>query len=186
MNYRFSGIAVAASIAFSMPACGQFVQAGVEAGVPLNDVYVNGGSAGLTANTNRFIIGPKIEVHLPFRLGVEADALYRHSSFNGSGSSEWDFPILLKYRFRGIPLVNPFVDAGPIFNHVSEIMGFTPNQSAAGVALGGGLDFHVLFLHVQPEFRYVHWGSRNYDFAAAGSGLASSQNQVQFLIGFTF
>ncbi len=154
--------------------------------MPLNDVSVHGGSGDLTANTNRFIIGPKAELRLPFHLGVEVDALYRHYSFSGNGVSEWDFPILLKYHFRGIPLIHPFADIGPIFNHVSNITAVTPNQSAAGILVGAGLDFHALILHVEPEFRYTHWGSQNYNFAAVGSGLAANQNQAQFLVGLTF
>lgn len=169
-----------------MPAFGQFFSVGVEGGVPLNDVYVNSGSGDLTANTNRFIVGPKVELGLPFHLGVEFDALYRHYSFSGSGVSEWDFPLLLKYHFRGVPLVHPFVDAGPIFNHVSNITGVTPNQSTAGVSIGAGIDFHALLVHVEPEFRYVRWGSQNFNYSSVGSGLGSNQNQAEFLVGLTF
>jgi hypothetical protein len=170
----------------SLPAFGQLFSVGVKAGVPLNEVYGNGGSGDLTGITNRFIIGPEAELRLPFHLGVEVDALYRHYSLDGNGANEWDFPILLKYRFKGVPLLHPFVDVGPIFNHVSNISQVTSSQSASGITVGGGLDVHALFFHLTPEIRYVHWGSVNYNFAALGSALASNQNQAQFLVGFTF
>ncbi len=186
MSYRFLGALFFALGLTSLPAYGQLFSLGIKAGIPLNDVYVNGGSGDLSGITNRFIIGPEAELRLPFHLGVEVDALYRHYSLGGSGTSEWDFPILLKYNFKGVPLLHPFVDAGAIFNHVSNINLVTANQSSAALAVGGGLDVHALLLHVTPEIRYIHWGSANYNFAALGSQLASNQNQVQFLVGFTF
>jgi hypothetical protein len=185
MRHRFCTVLFLALGLASFPACGQLFSVGIKAGVPLNDGFTNSDSL-LSSTTNRYIIGPQIELRLPFHLGVEADALYRHYVVSGKGASEWDFPILLKYRFKGVPLVAPFVDAGPIFNHVSQIDSATPNQSTAGFLVGGGLDFHALIVHISPEFRYVHWGNQNYNFAALGSSLVSSQNQAQFLVGLTF
>lgn len=173
----------------SLPVRAQSLSVGVKAGIPLNDAFTdsnNGSPFSPTAITNRYIIGPQVELRLPFHLGVEADALYRHFVVNGDGASQWEFPILLKYHFKGVPLVHPFVDAGPIFNHVSDIRLATPNQSTAGLALGGGLDFHALIFHLTPEVRYVRWGSQNYNLGSLNSSLASNQNQVEFLVGFTF
>ena len=85
-----------------------------------------------------------------------------------------------------MPVLHPFVDAGPIFNHVSEIPQVTSNESVPGVVFGAGLDLHALFLHVKPEFRYIHWMDPNHDFAPLNSDLASNQNQAQFLVGITF
>ena len=56
--------------------------------MPLNDL-VNAGSTGnfnFSAQTNRYIFGGTAELRLPFGLGVEVDALYRHLSYTGSGS----------------------------------------------------------------------------------------------------
>jgi len=173
----------------SFPAFGQLFSVGVKAGVPINDAFVTSGQFDpgvLGSTTNRYIIGPQVELRLPFHLGVEADALYRHFVFAGSGSSQWEFPILLKYHFKGIPLLHPFVDAGPTFNHVSDIQLFTRNQSSAGIAIGAGLDFHALIFHLTPEFRYTHWGSQNYYLPTSSASLASNQNQAEFLVGFTF
>src|SRR5579884_2471507 len=178
MRFRFLGTLFLTLGIWSLPASAQFLSVGIKAGVPLNDAF----NGQISTTTNRYIIGPQAEVHLPFGLGVEADALYRHYAIAGQGASEWQFPILLKYRFKGVPLVRPFVDAGPVFNHVSDISLITPNQSSAGFAIGGGLDFHVLFLHLTPEIRYVRIADQNYKSAL----VSSNQNQAQFLVGFTF
>jgi hypothetical protein len=187
MHFSFSKRLLLAAIVSSLPALAQ-LSVGVKAGVPLNDAYVNAGQGQfpLFGTTDRYLIGPEIDLNLPFHLGVEADALFRHYRLGGSGVNEWDFPILVKYRFQSIPVLHPFVDAGPIFNHVSEIQSVTSNVSAPGLVIGAGVDFHALFLHIKPEFRYIHWVDPNHDFAPLNSSLASNQNQAEFLLGITF
>lgn len=186
MDYRFWRAFVLLAAAGATSAFGQFLSFGIKGGVPLNDgfVLVSGEYFAPSATTNRYIIGPEAETRLPFHLGLEADALYRHYNVNGSGISQWEFPILLKYRFKGVPLVHPFVDVGPTFNHVSNINLLTLNSSAAGIAIGAGLDFHALILHITPEFRYTYWGSRN--IQAASGNVYSNQNEAEFLVGLTF
>ncbi|HLH01300.1 MAG TPA: outer membrane beta-barrel protein [Bryobacteraceae bacterium] len=185
MRFRFVSIFVFALGLASLPASAQFLNVGVKAGVPLNDGFNITPYKDFATNTvtNPYIIGPEVGVNLPFHLGIEFDALYRHYRFLGQSGSEWQFPLLLKYRFKGVPLVRPFVDAGPVFNHVSDIPFFTQNQNSPGFAVGGGLDFHFLLLHVTPEFRYVRIADTNY---FVDSGRKSNQNQAQFLVGFTF
>src|SRR5579885_2019028 len=87
---------------------------GVRAGVPLNDAFntVSNQNFTFNTNTNRYLIGPTAELHLPFGLGVEVDVLYRHFNYQdliGSGANAvtsvntagaWEFPVLLKYRFK--------------------------------------------------------------------------------------
>ena len=61
------------------PGYSQLLSFGVKAGVPLNDAlngHSNGGGL-VSTSTDRWLIGPTIELHLPFRLSFEADALYR-------------------------------------------------------------------------------------------------------------
>ncbi len=190
MNCRFWGAVCLLAAGGSASAFGQLLSVGIKGGLPLNDGFVDTGANGPylspSSTTNRYIIGPEVEIRLPFRLGIEADALYRHYRLAGTGASQWDFPILLKYHFKGVPLLHPFVDAGPIFNHVTNISLVTPNQSTAGVAIGAGIDFHALLIHLEPELRYVRWGSENYNFSQENANLASNQNQFEFLVGLTF
>lgn len=84
------------------------------------------------------MIGPTVEVRLPFGLSVEADAIYRHFEFSQFESmrvypppneieqvytttrtfvKDWEFPLLAKYRFHA-PAVRPYVDAGPSWDLV--------------------------------------------------------------------
>jgi opacity protein-like surface antigen len=107
---------------------------GVKAGVPLNNFLDAAESQhfAFNANTNRYIVGPTAEVHLPFGLGVEVDVLYRHFDYNGSGTlagvvtssgttgRAWEFPLLAKYRIP-MKVVHPYVDAGVAWDTLSGL-----------------------------------------------------------------
>jgi opacity protein-like surface antigen len=113
----------------------QPVSYGVKGGLPLTDFIdtVSGSRATVSSVTNRYIVGPTIELRLPFGFGVEADFLYRHFSYNSTTSlidvlsslrttgNDWEFPLLLKKRFGGVGPVHPFVDAGVSFNKISGL-----------------------------------------------------------------
>src|SRR5450759_2892280 len=88
-----------------------------------------------STTTNRYIVGPTLELRLPFGLGVEADVLYRHFHYSSSSgissittnltnmdttSGAWEFPLLAKYRFKG-KIVHPFVDAGVAWDKLSGL-----------------------------------------------------------------
>ncbi len=122
---------------FSVAAFAQPFTFGVKVGAPASDALntVQSGTINFHSYTNRYLIGPTGEIHLPFGLGVEVDALYRHYNFQTVGSlgpsspnsplpgapgstittagktSAWEFPVLLKYRFP-TRIVRPFLDAG--------------------------------------------------------------------------
>ena len=112
----------------------QPVSFGLKGGLPLTDFIdtLSGSRVAVTSTTNRYIIGPSLELRLPFGFGAEVDALYRHFSYNSTAnlidvvstlrttSDNWEFPILLKKRFAAGP-VHPFVDAGVNFNKISGI-----------------------------------------------------------------
>src|SRR6516225_6844770 len=67
-----------ASTAFAQP-----FSVGVKAGLPLRDFFrvVNTGTFGYFSTSDRYIVAPMAELRLPFGLGVEFDALYRHLQF---------------------------------------------------------------------------------------------------------
>src|ERR1700679_2867444 len=71
-----------ASTAFCQP-----FSFGVKLGVPLTDFFNTVESSNFTFNatTDRYIVGPTAELHLPLGLGVEVDALYRRMSYTGTG-----------------------------------------------------------------------------------------------------
>ena len=191
-----------ASAAFCQP-----FSFGVKLGVPLTDFFNTVGSSNFTFNatTDRYIVGPTAELHLPLGLGVEVDALYRHMSYTGSGligsitsssvnSGDWEFPVLVKYRFP-MKIVRPYVDGGVAWD---KLFGLTQSvkesiatgsptvvnqNTTAGIVLGGGIDIHVK-IHIMPEIRYTRWGSAQ--FSDPTGLLRGTQNQAEFLLGITF
>ena len=119
----------------AVSACAQLFSFGVRAGVPL-DNFLNAAQSqhfAFNATTNRYIVGPTAELHLPFGFGVEFDILYRHFDYNGSGSlidvitnsrttsNAWEFPLLAKYRIPKMKIVRPYVDAGVAWDKLSGL-----------------------------------------------------------------
>ena len=183
------------SLSFCSSADAQFFSIGIKGGVPLTDAYqsVRTGNFSATAYDRRYIIGPMAEVHLPFHLGVEVDALYRRNGLQASSLrpfavavsivhiNDWQFPILGKWEPGSGP-IRPFVDAGVTYRHISSILSPVLGPSdpnTAGVTFGGGVELKLLILRISPEIRYTHWGSRA--FPAIGN-----TNQADFLVGLTF
>ncbi len=190
---------------------------GLKGGLPMTNFIdtVSGSYSTVDSVTNRYIVGPTAELRLPFGLGVEIDALYRHFNYHSSTSlvaistlratgSDWEFPLLLKKRF-GVGPIHPFIDAGVNFNKVSGLSrtvttlvfpNVTTSNSAsselkndftAGFTLGGGVEFHLLLLKITPEIRYTRWGNQQFSgIFPTGGSLTSNQNQAEFLVGFTF
>jgi hypothetical protein len=180
--------------------------AGIKAGVPLTDFVnsVQSGTFDYSAQTQRYIIGGTAELHLPLGLAIELDALYRHFEYTATGglplgsvtqktsAGNWEFPLLLKYRFP-FPVVRPYLDGGVAWDTftglkqtISEPSNpFQVNKSGAtGFVLGGGIDIHAIVLHISPELRYTRWFSA--PVTDVGGGLQAGQNQLEFLVGFTF
>jgi hypothetical protein len=137
---------------FALSAAAAFAQPfgfGVKAGVPLNDFLdaASNQSFHFNATTNRYIIGPSVELRLPFGLGVGFDALYRHFGYTGFGttpgstntvlsstttSGAWEFPLTLRYRLKGDFLLHPYVEAGVTWDKLS---GLTQDVSIAASSI---------------------------------------------------
>jgi opacity protein-like surface antigen len=201
MHFQFSRLALAAIVS-SFPAYSQFFSVGVKGGIPMTDSY-SAGSNDLSSATpydRRYIIGPTAEVHLPFHLSFEADALFRRNGFDFHYGSligqhgtlrtkvnDWQFPLLGKYELRFGPL-RPFVDAGVVYRHVSTSGSagrITPdNTNGAGFTVGGGVTLKLLLVRLSPEIRYSHWPTP--PFHTGNQVLSSTTNQADFLLGLTF
>ncbi len=196
----FAILLMAAGAALAQP-----FGAGVKVGVPLND-FVNAASSGTLsylAHTNRYVVGPFAELRLPFSIGVEFDALYRRIEYSATSgnsttsvtSGAWEFPLLLKYRLHG-KIARPFVDAGVAWDSLQgvreSILAGTPvgapaavrHNPVSGFVLGGGLDVHLLLIHIQPEIRYTRWFDKH--FLDPSGLLKSNQNQAEFMVGISF
>ncbi|WP_321474268.1 outer membrane beta-barrel protein [uncultured Paludibaculum sp.] len=197
------------------------VSVGVIGGVGLNDPFDSRSVDILTPSNirysfsnHRYIVGPMVQVNLPWHLGLEVDALYRRYSYTSdaapfdsivttrTSSNTWEFPLLLKYRVFGGPL-SPFLVAGPNFRYVSEgertssVLSGDPNTGpnsvarelknsfAPGFSIGGGVSLGAKSLKIEPQFRYTRWGWEN--FASNPTGFfKSNQNQVDFLLNVRF
>lgn len=97
------------------PADSQVLSFGAKVGVPVTTAYttVFVPDGGASADETRFVVGPTIEVHLPYRLSFEIDALWRRSSFTSisahtnlnykSSVNDWQVPFLLKYAVAPVP-----------------------------------------------------------------------------------
>jgi opacity protein-like surface antigen len=191
--------------AFSQP-----ISAGIKAGVPFTDFTnaVQSGGFNFTSSTQPYIVGPMIQLRLPFGLGVEFDALYRRFHYTGTSTistnvvnatttaNAWEFPLVAKYRFHG-SLVRPYIEGGVAWDSlqgVSQTIVSTVNSpllptvkqknTIAGFVMGAGLDVKILVLHLAPEIRYTRWGAEH--FLDPNGGFSSNRNQAEFLVGFSF
>jgi hypothetical protein len=177
---------------------------GVKGGFPLTDPLSDGTFNSVDVVTHVFsasknyVVGPMVELNLPFGLAVEADALYRPLNLTTEtqlvsspslvnrlsvDASSMEFPILLKAHFLHTPIVKPYVEAGPIFRYVASKVQYLSNS---GFALGAGVDVKLLLVRIAPELRYSHWGSDSASPLLNVSLPPSNKNQVEFLIGLSF
>jgi hypothetical protein len=171
----------------ALPLFPQPVLFGVRGGLPLTDAH---NAIGVYSGASRdWTVGPTVELRLPLNLGVEFDALYRKIAYRvnlqGGGqaeftSSQWQFPLLAKYRFPGIVL-HPFVDGGVVFNQLSFQGGLGPSK---GIALGGGMEVKLFKVRFMPELRYVRMGEGG--TLDSRDILRFQQSQALLLVGITF
>jgi opacity protein-like surface antigen len=111
---------------------------GIKAGLPLSDFVsaANSGNFRFDTTTNRYILGPSVELRLPKGFGIELDVLYRHFGYNSvstisgitttitdarTSSSAWEFPLVVKYKFGELPLLHPYVEAGVSWNKLTGL-----------------------------------------------------------------
>ena len=184
--------------------------AGIKAGVPFTDFTnaVQSGQFNFTSTTQRYVVGPMFELRLPFGLGIEFDALYRHFQFSGTSTlvnnvvtatttaNAWEFPLVAKYKFSG-RLARPYIEGGVAWDSLQGVTqtvaaaatAFAPpsirqKTTVSGFVIGGGIDVKALFIHVSPEIRYTRWGAEH--FLDPNGGFHSNRNQAEFLVGLSF
>lgn len=185
-------------------ASAQPISVGVIGGVPVTDAFSTqtiSDSANLIksfSHSKEYEVGAMVELHLPFGLGVEADALYHplnlatelysaNAAQQGivtysSNLSSWEFPVLAKYHILPLPLVKPFVEGGPTFRALASGASYL---SGSGIALGGGVEVKLFRLRLEPEIRYTHWGSDT-PLAITAGRTPSNVNQAAILLGIAF
>jgi len=200
---------VGAACLFAQP-----IGLGIKGGVPLTDLFATSGNppnSVVNTSTDRFIVGPMIELRLPAGFAIEGDALYSRANFSSApltagsvassvvDSNSWEFPIVLKKKFGGANAiaasVKPYIEGGASFRHLSGISSLpsylTGNQNGSvdtnntGFVFGGGVEIKVLFLRIAPEIRFTRWGSDNF-VGSLSTIFKTNQNQGQFLVGLYF
>jgi len=192
-----------------------WISVGVKGGIPLTDSFADRtfdyafytvqlpfGPPSVVSQTTRvysgskyFVLGPTVEVQLPFGLAFEADGLYRPmeakiqqptslaSFLLGLGSTTlsnridtWEFPLLAKYRLS-LPIMRPYFEAGPTFRTLSASV--AQHISGTGFSAGIGLETHIRRLRVAPEVRYTRWSS---DASDTAPFYIPRRNQVELLL----
>lgn len=154
---------------------------GIKGGIPFTDLFSESGT--FRPDTKRYTIGPMAELRLPFGLGAEADVLYKRFSYDGGSGSQWEIPILAKYRLGG-EIIHPYIEGGVSFRRLTGSEGVLGGDRASkGFVLGAGVEFRALLIRISPELRWTRWGDRNLDITRF---LRENRNQAEFLIGISF
>jgi hypothetical protein len=137
-------------IAATSSASAQLVSVGALGGVRLTDGFSYGDES------RRYVVGPSVEVRLPARFAIEADALYQRVGETDSliaslaspfffitreRGNSWQFPLYMKYYFRPQTAAwQPFIGTGFAFRTVS-FHGDTSEASAAAITSNFHEDF---------------------------------------------
>ena len=202
----------------SAGAFAQTLSMGLKVGVPVTDAFhaASVGNISYIGETRRFVIGPTVELHLPFGFSAEVDALYRNQRFRSSlqassatltastSSGAWEFPVLAKYRMLAGP-VRPFVLGGLSFNRLTGVKqdfsctgsGCTPGTTGStgtpgelehrsSVGIVLGAGLELNVLVVKLSPEIRYTGWTLPNFSASTGGLKSVQNQAEFLVGINF
>jgi hypothetical protein len=192
MIYRiisFITLLCAASIPASAQKFGFNV--GVKGGVSLTNFLqstgvIDGSSFNAINKTSDYLIGPAVEVTIPFGFAIEADGLYHKAEYKanlpvpiGVSGTAWEVPYLAKFRFP-IPLIKPFILGGGAWRNFTDK---SPEVSASknAIVLGAGVELKIKKLRLSGEFRYLHWGS-----PSSNAVVRAYQNQGEFLMGVLF
>jgi hypothetical protein len=171
---------------FPTLAAAQPFGAGVKLGSTLNNAITATSTLSIP-DDHHFIVGPYVEVRLPFGFSAELDALHASSLYSSvlNGGSTWQFPLLAKYKLLKGP-VKPFIEGGVSFSHITDLKNIPDLNHTGnfGVVLGGGVEVKLLAPRISAEIRYNGWALKNIQ---SPTGLfESNQNQVSFLLGLGF
>ncbi|MGA2273447.1 MAG: outer membrane beta-barrel protein [Bryobacteraceae bacterium] len=194
-------------------ALAQPFSAGLKAGLPLTD-FLNTVQGTSTTATDRYLVGPEVEVRLPHGLSVEFDVLYRHFSYtnilNPSGnetvstgsSGNWEFPLVAKYKFPS-KIVRPYVEAGVAWDTLLGLKNTANNVAcslnvcnnvliAPPTATSKGTMGVVIGGGLDVHAIVVHVAPEirftrwAQEYFNLSGVLNSSKNQAEVLVGFTF
>ncbi|HEY7304147.1 MAG TPA: hypothetical protein VH601_08545 [Bryobacteraceae bacterium] len=164
---------------------------GVKGGVPFTDILklediITTPATVLNRSTD-YLIGPVVELRIPFGFAFEVDGIYRSAEYHLTTNDitidahSWEIPYLAKFRFP-IPLLKPFVSAGGAYRSFTDLPGniVTPTHNA--FVLGGGLELRISRLRLSGELRWLRWNNPPDN----GNVVRLDQNQGEVLFGLVF
>jgi hypothetical protein len=164
---------------------------GVKGGFPFTDLLETGAvsnSSGTSlTRSSDYLVGPVVELRVPFGFAVEVDGIYHPAEYDLTASGirttvpahAWEIPYLAKFRFP-IPVLKPFISAGGAYRTFTDL----PNNVALthnAFVLGGGLELRISRLRLSGELRWLRWGS-----PSNNNIVRLSQNEGEVLFGFVF
>ena len=191
---------------------------GLKGGVPFNDFTnaVQSGQFNYTSSTQRYIVGPMVELRLPAGLGLELDALYRKFNYNSIGnavdviinarteSNAWEFPLVLKYKFKA-PVARPYVEGGVAWDSLQGLKQditrtVVPTKTTTTTSTSSPSELNkstttgfVLGAGLDVKVLLIHISPEiRYTrwgakhFLDPNGGFGSNQNQAEILVGISF
>ena len=139
-----------------------------------------------------YVVGAMLELRLPFRLSIEADALYRQLNISSVATADqhpsflhvvtWEFPVLAKYRFTPSRIA-PFAEMGPSFRAAGNLNDTSP--SGHGLTVGSGVEVRVFKFKLAPALRYTRW-AQDARPATGPPVPRTNPNQLELLVGFSY
>lgn len=202
----------------AISALAQPIGFGIKAGVPFTDFTnaVRSGSFDYTSSTQRYIVGPMVELRLPMGFAIEADALYRRFHYFASGNAvdvvlnqtttgnAWEFPILAKYRFH-MPVARPYIEGGVAWDTLQGLkqdvtQTVIPTKVTTTMSTSSPTELHkstttgfVMGVGLDVKALFIHISPEiRYTrwgarhFLDPNGGFGSNQNQAEFLVGISF
>jgi hypothetical protein len=192
---------------FVIPALSQRLTIGAKGGLRLTGDTPQYG----VSDSKRYLVGPMLEVSLPFHFAFEADALYSrlgntfyipliaNEADIRTIANAWQFPLLAKYRVT-VSRVSPFASIGLAPRYASGRRntihyGYYPGDVTfssvdwhahdRALVLGAGIGIRTGHISVTPELRYPKWNvPRNPGSHDLAYYLWPSHSyEVQFLVG---
>lgn len=180
----------------AISASAQLVSVGALGGVRLTDGFQYGDES------RPYDVGGSVEVRLPARFAIEADALYqRIGSSNESDvnstylfqnhvrGNSWEFPLLVKYYFRPRSETwQPFLGTGFAFRTTSFHSDYVVSPTGVfhtdyrsgpgtGAAVSAGIRFQLARIALLPQARYTYWGN---------SDAGVRKHEATLLLGVSF
>ena len=138
----------------------------------------------------RYIVGGMFEFQLPKDWSIEVDGLYHPLRFDSAVIEQngilnsvspspvitWEFPALVKYRFRWRSW-RPFLEAGPSFRTAGNLNGSNPSHY--GITAGAGAETRLGTFRIAPQVRYIRWAEDN------SFGAYTRSDQLELLTSFS-